>query len=391
MINLLCRLFIRDYKNTADPEVRARYGMVAGTVGILTNLLLAGVKMLLGVLFGAIAIVADGINNLSDSVSSVLTLVGFRLSAQKADADHPYGHGRMEYITTLFISIMMILVGFSLVRESFPKIFRPEDARYTWIVYVALVLSIGMKLWQGLFYRKMGKLIQSETLLANFRDSINDVLSTGAVLLSMGITKLIGYNTDGLMGSLVALFIMYSGAVLVKETIQPLLGEGADPELAARIEAGMMRYEGVIGVHDLTVHNYGPGRMFASAHAEVPAERDILESHDIIDNIERDLSRELGLHLTIHLDPVATNDPELVQLKYEVKNILKELGEELKFHDLRIVRGTTHTNVLFDIVVPFGFSIKDEELLKRIDATLRKIHPDYFTVVEIDRDFIKKP
>ncbi len=391
MINLICRWFIRDYKNVSDPEVRARYGMVAGAVGILTNLLLAAAKMLIGVLFGAIAIVADGINNLSDSVSSVLTLVGFRLSAQKADADHPYGHGRMEYITTLFIAIMMILVGFSLVRESFPKIFRPEEARYSWLVYGTLILSIAVKLWQGLFYRTMGKRIHSETLMANFRDSINDVLSTGAVLISIGITRLIGYNTDGLMGTFVALFIMYSGAVLVKETIQPLLGEGADPELAARIEEGMMRYEGVIGVHDLTVHNYGPGRMFASAHAEVPAERDVLESHDVIDNIERELSRELGLHLTIHLDPVVTNDPELVELKYEVRQILNSFGEELKFHDLRLVRGTTHTNVLFDVVVPFGFSVKDDEILKGIDAALKANHPDYFTVVEIDREFIKKP
>ncbi len=390
MIQLICRLWIRQDPNTADPEVRARFGMAAGIVGILSNLLLAVLKMLIGVIFGAIAIVADGINNLSDSVSSVLTLIGFRLSAQKADADHPYGHGRMEYITTLFIAIMMILVGFSLVRESFPKIFRPEEAHYTWLVYATLVLSIAIKLWQGLFYRKMGKLIKSETLMANFRDSINDVLSTGAVLISIGITRLIGYNTDGLMGSFVALFIMYSGAVLAKETIQPLLGEGADPELAARIEAGMLRYDGVIGVHDLTVHNYGPGRMFASAHAEVPAERDVLESHDVIDNIERELSRELGLHLTIHLDPVVTNDPELVELKYEVRQILNTYGEELKFHDLRLVRGTTHTNVLFDVVVPFGFSVKDEELLKGIDAALKANHPDYFTVVGIDREFIKK-
>ncbi len=391
MIQFIQRLWIHEDPNTNDPEVRARYGMAAGIVGILSNLMLAVGKMLIGVIFGAIAIVADGINNLSDGVSSVLTLIGFRLSAQKADADHPYGHGRMEYITTLFIAIMMILVGFSLVRESFPKIFRPEEAHYTWLVYATLVLSIGIKLWQGLFYRKLGKMIKSETLIANFRDSINDVLSTGAVLISIGITRLIGYNTDGLMGSLVAIFIMYSGAVLVKETLQPLLGEGADPELAARIEAGMMRYDGVIGVHDLAVHNYGPGRMFASAHAEVPAEQDVLISHDIIDNIERELRKELGIHLTIHLDPVITNDPELVHLHDEVQRILQEISEDLKFHDLRVVRGTTHTNILFDVVVPFGFPMKDEEILSRIDAALREIQPDYFTVVEIDREFIKKP
>jgi len=304
MTNLIRKLFIKDYQNTDDPVVRAKHGTVAGAVGIVTNLLLAGGKILLGVLFGAIAIVADGINNLADSLSSIITLIGFRLSAQQADQEHPYGHGRMEYIAAMIISMLTVVVGFTLVQESFPKIFAPQEAASSPLIWATLLLSIAIKLWQGLFYRKMGKAIASDALRANFRDSINDVISTSTVLLSILLTPLIGYNTDGVMGTAVALFIMYSGVMLLKETIQPLLGEGADAELAARIKDQVLSYPGVLGVHDLIVHNYGPGRAFASVHVEVAAQRDLLESHDLIDNIERELYAKLGLQLTIHMDPV---------------------------------------------------------------------------------------
>ena len=389
MTALIRRIFIRDYQNIQDPAVRAKHGTVAGAVGIVTNLLLAGAKIVIGTLFGAIAIVADGLNNLADSLSSIITLVGFRLSNQQADEEHPYGHGRMEYIAAMLISMLTVVVGFTLVQESFPKIFHPEEAASSPLIWITLLLSIGMKLWQGLFYRKMGKLIASDTLRANFQDSINDVISTAAVLLSILLTPLIGYNTDGLMGTAVALFIMYSGVMLMKDTIQPLLGEGADEELSNCIKEAILGYEGVLGVHDLIVHNYGPGRIFASVHVEVDADQDLLESHDLIDNIERALQKKLSLQLTIHMDPIVINDPEMDQLRAELREILAPFGPRVTYHDMRLVRGTTHTNLLFDIVVPFGFMYTDEELRKRVDEEIRKRHPDFFTVIAIDKDMVK--
>ena len=390
MTNFIRRLFIKDYQNTENPLVRVKHGSVAGAVGIVTNLLLAGIKILIGSLFGAIAIIADGINNLADSLSSIITLIGFRLSAQQADEEHPYGHGRMEYIAAMLISMMMVVVGFELVQESFPKIWVPEEPASSPLLLIVLVLSIGMKLWQGLFYRSMGKIIGSDTLRANFRDSINDVISTAAVLVSILLTPLIGYNTDGLMGTAVALFIMYSGVMLMKDTIQPLLGESADAELTARVKEEVLSYEGVLGVHDLIVHNYGPGRAFASVHVEVAAEQDLLESHDLIDNIERELQRKLGLQLTIHMDPLATNDPELDALRLELKELLIPYGDRVAYHDLRLVRGTTHTNMLFDLVVPFGYPLSDEELKQEVDAKIRNIHPDFFTVITVDKDMTRR-
>ena len=388
MTKLIQRIFIKDYKNTADPAVRARYGMVAGAVGIVTNLLLAGGKIAVGSLFGAIAIVADGINNLTDSLSSVITLVGFRISAQQADAEHPYGHGRMEYVAALIVSLLMVAVGVTLGRESVPKIFAPEEAATGLLVWGTLVASLAVKLWQGLFYRSMGSAIQSDALRANAKDSINDVISTAAVLLSVLITPLIGYNTDGVMGLAVAVFIVWSGISLMKETIQPLLGEGIDEELAEALKNKVLSYEGVVGVHDLEVHNYGPGRMFASVHAEVPAERNVLESHDLIDNIERELRAELGVAVTIHMDPIVTSDPELDLLRAELSSILETLPP-VQYHDLRLVRGTTHSNVLFDLCVPFGYSLTDEALCQKVEAALREIHPTYFCVITVDKDYIK--
>ena len=389
MTNLIKRIFIKDHQNTADPAVRARYGTVAGAVGIVTNLILAAAKIIIGVLFGAIAIVADGINNLSDSLSSIITLIGFKLSNQQADEEHPFGHGRMEYIAAMLISMVMVVVGFTLAQESWPKIFHPEAMEVTPLLVITLVLSIGFKLWQGLFYRTMGKAINSDTLHANFRDSINDVLSTSAILLSIIISPWIGYNTDGVMGVIVALVIMWSGVMLMKDTIQPLLGEGADAELAEQVKDLVMAYDGIEGVHDLVVHNYGPGRMFASLHAEVPAEVDVLISHDLIDNIERDLKETMGLQISIHMDPIVTTDPALDELRIELKEILQDYPP-VTYHDLRLVRGTTHHNVLFDLVVPFKFSLSDEELCRCVASAIKERHPTYFAVIAVDKDMIRK-
>ncbi len=387
---IIQKVFIKDYQNTADPLVRARYGSVAGAVGIFTNLLLAGGKILIGTLFGAIAIVADGINNLTDGLSSVLTLVGFRLAAKQADEDHPYGHGRMEYITTLLIAVVMAVAGFLLIRESFPKIFAPEEAQITLPMLAALILSVLLKLWQYFFYRKMGKAIDSETLFAGAKDSRNDVVATLAILISVLLTPVIGYNADGLMGVAVAILILYSGLTLMWETIQILVGEGADEDLAEEIKAAVMGYEGIVGVHDLEVHNYGAGRLFASLHAEVPAHRDVLESHDLIDNIEREFRTGRGIFLTIHMDPIVTNDPQLHILREEITEILAAIDEELDFHDLRLVKGPTHTNILFDIVLPFGFFMTDEQVRAKVAECLCSARPDHFAVITIDKKMIKK-
>lgn len=389
MTNLIKRLFIKDYKNTTDPAVRARYGTVAGAVGIVTNLLLAAVKILIGALFGAIAIIADGLNNLTDSLSSIITLIGFKLSNQQADEEHPYGHGRMEYIAAMLISMVMVVMGFTLIQESFPKIWNPQPMEASALLWITLLLSIGFKLWQGLFYRSMSKAIDSDTLRANFRDSINDVISTGAILLSVIISPLIHYNADGLMGVIVAAIIMYSGVMLMKDTIQLLLGEGADEALAGQIKDAVLAYDGIVGVHDLIVHNYGPGRMFASLHAEVPAEVDVLISHDLIDNVERDLQKQMGLHISIHMDPIVTTDPALDVLREELKEILAQFPP-VTYHDLRLVQGSTHCNVLFDLVVPFKYELSDKELCQRVEAAIQQKHPDYFAVISVDKDMIKK-
>lgn len=389
MTNLIKRLFIKDYKNTADPSVRARYGTVAGAVGIATNLLLAAVKILIGALFGAIAIIADGFNNLADSLSSVITLIGFKLSNQQADEDHPYGHGRMEYIAAMMISMVMMVVGFTLAKESFPKIIHPQELEVTPLLLVTLALSVAFKLWQGLFYRSMGKAIQSDTLYANFRDSINDVLSTAAILVSVVISPLIGYNTDGIMGVIVAGIIMFAGLSLMKDTIGVLLGEGADEELAQQIEEKVLSFEGIVGIHDLIVHNYGPGRMFATLHAEVPAEQDVLISHDVIDNVEKAMMEDMGIFVSIHMDPIVTTDPALDALREELKEILEQFPP-VTYHDLRLVQGPTHSNVLFDLVVPFKYELSDKELCKKVEAAIQERHPNYFAVISVDKDMIKK-
>ena len=389
MTDWIRKRFIPQYQNTADPAVRVRYGVVASGVGMATNLLLAAAKVGIGLVFHTISITGDGLNNLTDSVSAVVTLIGFRISSREADEEHPYGHGRMEYIATMVISMLMVVVGFSVLEQSVSKILKPQSAVYSWLVFAVLGGSVLVKLWQCFFYRKMGRAIESNTLRANARDSLNDVISTTAILISVALTSFTGYNTDGVMGALVAVFIMYSGVSLMRDTVGVLLGSGADEELARQVRDLLTAHEGVIGVHDLEVHSYGEGRLFASAHAEVPAKQDVMISHDLIDNIEREARRKLGLHLTIHMDPVATDDPEREALGKEIAEILKETDPRLQFHDLRLVRGNTHTNVLFDIVVPMRFSLSDEELTRRIGGAIRKNHPHYYAVIDVDRDFTR--
>ena len=387
-MQFLIRHFIKNYQNTSDLKVRANYGKFAGLVGILTNLLLSALKFIAGLLFHSIAVVADAVNNLSDSASSIITLVGFKLAEKPADAEHPFGHERIEYISGMIVSFVILALGFQLGQESVLKIISPEPAEISFLTVVVLCISILIKLWQCLLYRSMGQAISSEALLANSVDSRNDVISTSAILLGMGLTALTGFNLDGYMGLVVAIMVFLTGIHLIRDTSNPLLGVAPSKEMVDEIYHRIMAYPGVLGMHDLTVHNYGAGNIFASVHCEVDARADIMKSHDMIDNIEKDLHSEMGIQLVIHMDPIVTNDERTNQLKERVKDALHLLSPEITMHDFRVVWGTTHSNVLFDICVPFGFSTKDDILHDQVVKMVERLDPTYRAVITVDHNYI---
>ena len=389
MTKLLIRLFVRNWENTDSPAVRGSYGKLAGITGVVTNLLLALLKLLSGWFFNSIAIMADAVNNLSDSASSIVTLVGFKLSSKPADAKHPYGHARIEYISGMIVSFIVVVLGVQLAQSSIDKILAPEESSFTWITIGVLVVSILLKLWQGLFYRKIGKTISSTTLEATSTDSLNDVISTSAVLVGIIITLLTGVNLDGWLGLLVAVLITISGIRLVMETSQPLLGMAPSQELVQSIYSRILSYDGIIGLHDLEVHSYGEGRIFASVHCEVDADQDIMISHDIIDNIERDFLQDSGIHLVIHLDPVQIHDDRTQKLYHQVREMVAQLSPEYSIHDFRVVWGTTHSNLIFDMVVPYGLSQSDEEVARAMGQLIQeRLGKNYFAVVTIDHDYV---
>ena len=389
MTKLLIRLFVRNWENTDSPAVRGSYGKLAGITGVVTNLLLALMKLLSGWFFNSIAIMADAVNNLSDSASSIVTLVGFKLSSKPADAKHPYGHARIEYISGMIVSFIVVVLGVQLAQSSIDKILVPEESSFTWVTIGVLVVSILLKLWQGLFYRKIGKTISSTTLEATSTDSLNDVISTSAVLVGIIITLCTGVNLDGWLGLLVAVLITISGIRLVMETSQPLLGMAPSQELVQSIYSRILSYDGIIGLHDLEVHSYGEGRIFASVHCEVDADQDIMISHDIIDNIERDFLQDSGIHLVIHLDPVQIHDDRTQKLYHQVREMVAQLSPEYSIHDFRVVWGTTHSNLIFDMVVPYGLSQSDEEVARAMGQLIQeRLGKNYFAVVTIDHDYV---
>lgn len=390
MVNFLTRLFIKDSENKEDPKVRESYGKLAGIVGIISNLILFVMKIITGLLSGSIAITADAVNNLSDAGSSIVTLVGFHLSGLPADKEHPYGHGRYEYIAGLIVSFIIILIGFQLLLASINKIRFPEKTDFNWVFAFILAASIFIKLWQSRFNKKLGRLIRSQALIATAADSLNDVISTSAVLISALISHFTGFELDGYMGLLVAAFIIYSGIGITRETIDPLLGTTPDEELVERIWQKLREYEGeiVLGYHDLMIHNYGPGRSFVTVHAEVPAERDILECHDLIDDIEAEFGYKLQIPLTIHMDPVLLNDEKVNYARERIEDILKTINPEMTFHDFRMVPGETHSNLIFDVVVDFGFIMEDMELKHLIRQRTREFNERWRTVVRVDRHYI---
>lgn len=385
MTDLILRIFVRDHKNTEDPAVRDKCGRVAGAVGIVTNFLLFLMKIIVGTVFHSVSVTADAVNNLTDSGSSVVTLIGFKMASKPADEKHPFGHARIEYLSGVIVSFIVIFLGLQLGMSSIEKILTPEENALTPVALVVLVISILAKLWQCLFYRKVGRMIKSESIEATSKDSRNDVIATSVVLLGAVITMLTGVNLDGYMGAAVALFIVFSGVQLTISTADPLLGQAPEGELVQTITEKMLSYPGIIGMHDLAVHNYGVGRCFASAHCEVDAKNDILVSHDLIDNIERDFSRDLGIHMVIHLDPVIVGDARTDALHCKVQSLVTALYPTVTIHDFRVIWGVTHSNIVFDAAVPFAVKDSDAVITQKLEAEIQKLDPDYRTVVTIDR------
>lgn len=387
MTKLLINIFLKN-KDSATPKGREAYGRVAGIVGIICNLFLSIMKFIIGSVTNSVSITADATNNMTDAGSSIVTLIGFRLSEKPADEDHPYGHARIEYITGLIISFLTLIIGYDILRTSFFKILNPEEITFNWISVIILSVSVFVKLWLSLFNKSLGKRINSKALDATAADSRNDVIATSAVLLATLISHFTGFNLDGYMGFAVAVFIIISGIGLVKETVSPLLGQAPSKEMYDMIENKILTYSNVLGVHDLMVHSYGPGSYFASAHIEMDAKIDVLTCHDIMDTIERDFLRENNIHIVVHLDPTVLDCEETNELKEVVRKILFDIDPIINFHDFRVVYGETAKNVLFDIVVPPRYKYTDEELLSIIKKRVNEAgNGNLYAVVVIDRSY----
>lgn len=387
MVKLLIKLFIKDSKNTDSPKVRTSYGVLSGAVGIVVNIILTVAKFLIGTMTGSISITADAINNLSDAGSSVVTLVGFKMSRKPADKDHPYGHGRIEYISALIVSFLVLMMGFELLKSSVGKIRAPEAVTFSWTAFIVLVVSILFKLWLAYFNSSVGKRIKSTANKAVVADSLSDTAATSAALISLVISRFSSLPVDGWFGAVVSCFIIYSGIGILKDTVSPLLGQPPEKDFVDKIDTEIMSYENIVGVHDLIIHDYGPGRLFASAHAEVPANVDVMKSHDTIDLIERNILKKYNLLISIHLDPVVVDDLRINHLKELTQNAVKEIDDRITIHDFRVVDGPTHSNLIFDVLAPRDIKYKDFELNNIICEKLSKIDERYFCVITVEYSF----
>ena len=385
MTKLLLRLFVRNYSNAKDPQVRSAVGSLSGMVGIGCNVLLFIGKIIIGTLSGSVSITADAMNNLSDASSSIVTLIGFRLARMPADENHPYGHARFEYLSGLAVAAMIMVIGFELGKSSVEKILNPQPVALSLIAAAVLLGSIGVKLWLTLFNRKLGDLIDSATLLATSTDSRNDCIATLAVLAAAAVEYFFDLRIDGFVGLSVAVFILWSGWSLAKQTISPLLGEAASPELRALILDYVSAQPSVLGIHDLMVHDYGPGQRFASLHVEMDAGDSPLYCHELIDNMERECLRSHNIHLVIHYDPVIMDDPELNRLRERVHQLLKDRDERLSVHDFRMTRGIGHTNLIFDISLPTNLRGQERDIQSRLEQQLNEGSVTaYRTVITFD-------
>lgn len=389
MTEFLVRHFIKDYHKTEELNVRTQYGTLAGVVGIICNALLFAVKAAVGIAMHSISVTADAFNNLSDAASSVIGLVGVKLAGKPADKEHPFGHGRMEYITALVVSFLVIEVGLTFFKDAFSRIWNPQKLEFQFISVLILVLSIGVKLWMSLFNRKLGKRIDSKVMLATAADAVCDVITTSATVISLLFFYFTGINIDGVIGVCVSLVVIWAGIGIAKDTLKPLLGEPTSSADYEKITRFVESYDGIIGSHDLIVHNYGPGRNMASIHAEVPNDVDIEESHEIIDRIERDAISQIGVFLVIHMDPVETKNERILEIRKQVEASINEIDPDVTIHDLRVVEGKERINLIFDMVVPFAYSREEQkELERKVRSYLSERDSRYQCVITVEQSFV---
>ena len=389
MTELLLKIFIKNSNDTDNPVVRQKYGMLSGIVGITCNIILFLLKFLAGIITGAVSVAADAFNNLSDAGSSIVTFIGFKVSGKPADTEHPFGHGRIEYISGLIVAAAIIVMGVELFRSSVARIFNPDEIYFSILSVIILVGSILMKTWMFLFNRSLGKRLDSAAMLATSTDSLSDCVATAVVLLSLLLWKITGINIDGIAGTIVAIFVFVAGVQAARDTLQPLLGQPADEKLAHKIEDTVKEDEHVIGVHDLIVHDYGPGRRFASLHAELPYNMDMLDAHEIIDTAEKRVKNNLGCDISIHLYPVITDDEQINELRKITNQIISTIDARLSMHDFRVMRGPMMKKLMFDVVVPYDFEISDDVLKKKINSYIKIYDENCYAVINIDRAMVR--
>ncbi len=387
MTNLLIKIFIKD-KNTENPDTRAKYGMLSSTTGIIVNILLSAIKLIIGIFANSISIISDALNNVTDAGSSIVTMIGFKMSQKKIDRDHPWGHGRMEYITAFIVDVLIVLVGLELFRSSFDKIISPELPDINNITIIILVIAVLTKLWLFVFYNKIAKIINSAAIKGNAYDSISDSVSTFVVLLSAIIAKIYGISIDGYASILVAIFILFTGFKALKETIDLLLGMKPEKEFVEKLEEFTKNYEMISGIHDIMVHDYGPGRKIISFHAEVPADCDICKAHDVIDQMEQDIYDEFNCITTIHMDPIVTDDEEINEMRKKTEEIVKEINTEFSIHDFRMTDGGDRINLIFDLVIPSDSKINHDELKNIVQEKIHSVNDKYYAVPKVENSFV---
>jgi len=388
MTKLLLNIFVKNNTDVSDLKVRQKYGTLSGGVGIFINIILFLIKFFAGIITSSVSVTADAFNNLSDAGSSIVTLIGFKMAGKPADNNHPYGHGRFEYITALIIAFVIVIMGFELLQSSVDKIINPEDVKFTVISLIILVVSIAAKLWLALFNKSLGKKINSSAMAATAVDSFNDGIATTVVLASLLIGYFFNINIDGYAGVVVALFVLYSGYDTARDTLQPLLGRAPDPDFVNAVKGCILSNKKIKGIHDMIVHDYGPGRIIVSLHAEVPCDMNVLEAHDIIDNAEYEVKNKFNCEISIHMDPIAVNDKFSDELKEQLTSIMSKIDSDLGFHDFRITNGPFRTNIIFDIEIPFDFKYTDKEVVEMITNELKSLNSKYYPIIQVDKKII---
>ncbi len=387
MTTLLLKIFVKDYKNTKDNHVREKYGTLSGVVGILVNIILATAKLIIGAVSGSISITGDAVNNFSDAGSSIITLIGFKMANKPADTSHPFGHGRIEYISGLIVAFIVMMFGIELMKTSVDRIINPTDITFSYWSIIILSLSILGKIWLALFNRKLGKAINSTAMSAVFTDCISDCGATAVTIISMLLAHFAGINIDGILGIIVAVIILIAGINIVRDTINPLLGQPPEEKLIENIENLINSYDKVVGIHDLIIHNYGSTKIFGSVHIEVPANENVLVIHEIMDNIEIDIKNKFGVEIVAHTDPIETDNEVVQKHKDDVIKIINKIDNNLSVHDFRIVTGPTHTNLIFDVVLPYESKLTENELKEQITAKVKEFNTSLNCVITVDRDY----